>query len=271
MDTRMNILLSYAYQKDFPVSVINANAGSFNILLDSGAFTAYKSKREINFKEYCAFVKNPPFKIWRYFALDKIGDDLITKRNLDSMLSKGLNPVPVFQRGQSLDVLYRLQETFSLIGIGGLASARCDADAKSYLKFILERKDIDKKKLHILGLKNLDFLRLYRPYSADTSEVLRSFQFGEITYFNKATNSLGRIKRRDAMRHKYILSLANSHPNIFESLLTEDGWKSGSRPGNNAHFLASLVSLKQVTKDLQAIGCKLFLSYPNSVPLETLL
>ena len=264
-------MLSYAYRNEFPIQAINRNADKLCIMLDSGAFTVFRLKKEVAIEEYCAFLRNPPFPIFKYFALDRIGDNKTTERNLQIMLDKGLKPVPVFQRGQAIDILYKLLDKFPLVGIGGLAAGGGDADTKSYLKYVLERKDINKRQLHILGIRNLDFLRTYKPFSADTTEPLRASQFGEISFFDKSKNAISRVSRAKALRNKFVLSLANDHPELFANLMTKEGWQTGTRPINNSHFLASLIALKEAMDNLQRIGCKLFLPYLKAVPLEKIL
>src|SRR5512136_392524 len=181
----MNILLTFF---DGGTKRLTDSMGH-NILLDSGAFSAYKRKQNVDFKEYCAFVKDPPFEIERYFMLDVIGDPQSTIRNLQIMLDMGLNPIPVFQRGQPLDDLYRLLDQFDLVGIGGVAGTN---DRNAYLKYILQRKDIDKRKLHLLGVLNKDILKEYKPKSCDSTFIVDYGKFALITYFDERQHKVSR-------------------------------------------------------------------------------
>lgn len=206
-----------------------------NILLDSGAFSAYKRKEKVNFQEYCAFVKDPPFKVERYFMLDIIGDPIATERNLQIMLDKGLNPIPVFQRGQSLDKLYKLQEQFDLIGIGGVAGTN---NRDEYLKFILQRPDINKRKLHLLGVLDMDLLKQYKPRSCDSTFIVDSGKFALITYFNERENKVSRIGKQIVKNRRLMSKLPEE---IQFGLLDSKGWiHTWKDPLCNMHFKASL-------------------------------
>lgn len=232
-----------------------------NTLLDSGAYTAFKSKKEINLEDYCSFVKNPPFKLWRYFALDKIGDSKATDRNLQIMLDKGLKPIPVFQRGQPLDKLYELLGKFDLVGIGGVAGTN---DRNSYLKWILQRPDIDKQRLHLLGVLNIDIIKQYRPYSCDSSFLVFAPKFATITYYDPISNSLKRIGREIISNKKLMGALPTK---IQEGLMTADGWIHSTKLiANNAHLKASLFFAIKLAQYLENVNCKLFLIFPNTVP-----
>jgi hypothetical protein len=252
----MNHLISYAYLSAYKAHFAEIN--KLNILLDSGAFTAFKLNRDIDLQEYCAFVKNPPFKIWRYFSLDKIGDPEVTDRNLQIMLDKGLHPIPVYQRGQPIDKLYELIEKFNFVGIGGVAGTN---DRNAYLKWILERSDIDAQKLHLLGVMNLDILRQYRPYSCDSSFIVDSTKFGQIVYFDPIKNKIGKIGREIV---KNALLMKQLPVKIQEGLYTKDGWVHSYKAGGmyNYHLKASIIFADRLSQRLSTIGCKFFMIIP---------
>jgi hypothetical protein len=251
----MNHLISYAYLSSYIQYA--EQISKLDILLDSGAFTAFKLNKEINLEEYCSFLKDPPFKIWKYFALDKIGDDKVTNSNLQIMLDKGLHPVPVFQRGQSIDKLYELIDKFPLVGIGGVAGTN---DRNSYLKWILERKDINAQKLHLLGVMNLDILREYIPYSCDSSCVVDSTKFGNIVYFDPIKNKLCKAGRSIVKNNTIMRRLPEV---IQEGLFTQEGWvHSYKSDKNNYHLKASIIFVNQFSTRLRKIGCRFFMIIP---------
>jgi hypothetical protein len=253
----MNHLISYAYLNAYKAHFSDIN--KLNILLDSGAFTAFKLNREIDLEEYCAFVKNPPFKIWRYFSLDKIGDPKVTDRNLQIMLDKGLHPVPVYQRGQPIDKLHELLEKFDFVGIGGVAGTN---DRNAYLKWILERPDIDAQKLHLLGVMNLDILRKYRPYSCDSSFIVDSTKFGQIVFFDTTKNRIVKMGREIIKNTSLMQQLPEE---IQLGLCTKEGWVHSYKAGKafNCHLKASIIFADRLSQRLNAIGCKFFMIIPN--------
>ncbi len=89
------------------------------ILLDSGAFSAWKTGAVINLKEYCDFIEKHGKYFWGYVALDVIPGaylgrttqaqaDAAAKQSIDNyryMRKRGLKPIPVFHEGDPKWVL----------------------------------------------------------------------------------------------------------------------------------------------------------------------
>jgi hypothetical protein len=163
MSWKVSILISYvAWSKDIEEE-LRRREGQYNLYLDSGAFTAYKQGIEIDFDEYCAFVRSPPVHIDRYFMLDVIGDPVKTRRNLDKMWRKGVRPIPIFTRGQNINEFGGLYGISDLVALGGIAGTN---GAREYVKWIMPH--VGDRKVHWLGFSDLDFLKHYAPYACDT-------------------------------------------------------------------------------------------------------
>lgn len=65
------------------------------ILIDSGAYSAFNSGKVIAFEKYMEFIKvNKRFG--RYISLDVVNQPLRSYRNYLKMKKRGLNPIPVF-------------------------------------------------------------------------------------------------------------------------------------------------------------------------------
>lgn len=105
------------------------------LMLDSGAFSAWKRGVSINIEDYIAYIKRNKHLLHSYVNLDVIPGapgkpvtqaqvDAAAKashRNLTHMRKAGLNPMPVFHFGESFDWLHRLlDEGEEYIGLGGL-------------------------------------------------------------------------------------------------------------------------------------------------------
>ena len=65
---RLNTLIAYPYLKPDAVEMLRARADQVRFVLDSGAFTAWKSGNPIALDDYCRFIEGLPIKPWRYFA-----------------------------------------------------------------------------------------------------------------------------------------------------------------------------------------------------------
>lgn len=194
---RVPILISYAYwDKKTADSLLRWGADKFRLYLDSGAFTAHKQGKEIDFDEYCAFVKDPPVPIERYFMLDVIGDPDATKRNLDRMLKKRLNPVPVFTRGEEVKTLDDFYSVSDLVALGGVAGT---PGAESYVKWF-EEEVRDGRPVHWLGFAQRDFVLHFKPTSFDSTTWIAGCRYGFIQLFHDGWR---RVERKDILAGKF--------------------------------------------------------------------
>lgn len=98
IDTPFNILYSYAYYNPkFVERLVEAQSkGTINVMIDSGAFTAYNAvSKKITLADYCDFLKDIDPYIEKAVMLDVIGDAEASKRNYEKMVSCGLTPMYV--------------------------------------------------------------------------------------------------------------------------------------------------------------------------------
>lgn len=110
------IMLSYAEPPTENCWQIIKRYG-FEVLLDSGAFSAWKRGLNINLDDYMTYIKE--YGIHQYFNLDVVGDAEATTRNQSLMEAAGFHPIPVFHYGEPWPLLDQLVAKYSLIGLGG--------------------------------------------------------------------------------------------------------------------------------------------------------
>ena len=165
---------------DKVISILESNQDSIRFLLDSGAFTAWKANKEIKVEEYCDFIESLPFKPWRYFTLDVIGDAEGTEKNYQYMLDRGLKPVPIFTRGEDPAKIDMYYNTSDVVGIGGLVGTRGN---KGFVKSIMKR--VGDRKVHWLGFNAKEFLSYYKPYMCDSSSWLSAIRFASAQVYDK--------------------------------------------------------------------------------------
>lgn len=172
----LNILVSYPYFDAQVTAILDRvrAVGPVQLLVDSGAFTAWKSGKPIDLARYCAFLRGLPVAPWRYFTLDVIGDGPASMRNYETLLGRGFSPVPVFTRGEDVAMLDRYYETSDLVAIGGLVSRH--NQPKPYLKFL--QPHLAGRHYHALGFTALEWIKSLRPYSVDSSSWTRAGRFG---------------------------------------------------------------------------------------------
>ncbi len=175
------------------------NAGNkVNLMLDSGAYTAWTQRKPIDLKSYIAYIKRERKHIETYFNLDVIPGEPGQKRtadmveasakasydNLKTMTKAGLTPIPVFHLGEDFRWLERmLKDGYDYIGFGGPSWAQ-GYDLIPWLNRVFDRiTDKEGKpiiKAHGLGLASPDLMLAYPWYSCDAVSWALTAAFGSI-------------------------------------------------------------------------------------------
>jgi len=163
-EPRANILVAYPYWSAGSAKHVAAGGDRVRLVIDSGAFTAWKAGKPIALDDYCKFIEELSPTPWRYFTLDVVGDAKATLANYETMLKRGFEPVPIFTRGEDPSVLEDYYATSDLVGVGGLVGTR---NNKGFVNGIMKR--IGDRKVHWLGFTNIDYIKFYRPYMCDSS------------------------------------------------------------------------------------------------------
>jgi len=136
MTTPLNLLVAFPYMKPEVVEQIRKLRHA-RILVDSGAFTAWKAGKSVDLDEYCRFIEALGDLPWRYFMLDVVGDPAATMKNYEIMLNRGFNPIPIFTRGEDPSVLEDYYKTSDVVGVGGLVGTRGN---RGFVKGIMEKE-----------------------------------------------------------------------------------------------------------------------------------
>jgi hypothetical protein len=177
-EVRANLLIAFPYFSDEAAARLTAAQGKVRLLVESGAFTAWKAGKTIALDDYCRFLESLPFKPWRYFTLDVVGDPAGTLRNFEAMLKRGFKPVPIFTRGEDVGVLEEYYKHSDVVGVGGLVGTR---DNRGFINGIMKR--IGKRRVHWLGFTVFEYLKFYRPYMCDSSNWESGGRFGAIKLY----------------------------------------------------------------------------------------
>lgn len=213
---KVPILTSYAYWDNRCIPDFAEWEGRYRLLIDSGAFTAHTIGKQINFDEYCDFVKTPPVPLEGYFVLDVIGDPVATMKNYRKMLQRGLKPIPIFTRGADPVMADEYWESSKLIGLGGVAMG-----GEGYVKWFEERVRKGRN-VHWLGFGRRDMVLHYKPTSYDSSVWIGGCRFGYISLFHTAEKEL-KVQREDILAGKYVKDIEAMG---FDCTLlkSEDAW-----------------------------------------------
>ena len=88
------------------------------IMLDSGAWSAFTTGKNISLVDYISFIEVNKIYIDNYIALDVIGDSEMTYDYYRIMRKKGLNPIPVFHYGSDEKYLKLYSNDTNYIALG---------------------------------------------------------------------------------------------------------------------------------------------------------
>jgi hypothetical protein len=172
MSGKLNLLVAYPYMQG-QTQVLKENTDILRLLVDSGAFTAWKAGKQIELDDYCRFLESLAVEPWRYFTLDVVGDPEGTLNNYETLLKRGFKPVPIFTRGEDPSVLEDYYKTSDVVGIGGLVGT---SGNRGFVRGIM--RHIGKRKVHWLGFTAFEFVKVYRPYMCDSSSWTSGSRFG---------------------------------------------------------------------------------------------
>jgi hypothetical protein len=168
-----------------PIGQREAVLGSFpDVLLDSGAFTAFTLGKPIKLADYCAYLIEKQPK--HYFNLDVIGDHDATLANYKRMVDKGFNPIPVFGYGGDLKYLREYCAMTDYVALGGLVPVtRFKAKLARWLnhcwQFLSKQRQGDTLvRVHGLGVSSVWALERYPFYSVDSTTWLVGNKFKEL-------------------------------------------------------------------------------------------
>jgi len=196
MQPLVNILIAYPYFSDKVKTILEKATGKYHLIVDSGAFSAWNSGKEIKLDEYCKFLDTLP-KTMSYKAvqLDVIGDGEKSYTNLMKMREDGYDPIPVFTRGESLERLDELYSLTDYVMLGGVAKGGTN---KNYVKWFLENNK--NRKAHLLGFTRIPFILKYKPYSVDSSSWASAVRYGSMSVY-VGSGKMKRYKKQDFIEH----------------------------------------------------------------------
>jgi len=152
------------------------NWGSNNLILDSGAFSAFTLGKVINHDEYLSFLND--FKPEHAIQLDVIGDDNGTWKNW-LYAEKKYPTLPVIHYMSEAKHIKRILESDApYICLGGLVPySKQKKKLFDWLDYVYSFKKIRDKKVHCLGIMSEDTLSKYPFYSADSSSALNIVRY----------------------------------------------------------------------------------------------
>lgn len=255
MNSKLNILVAYPYMKKNLVEGLVKHGDRINFLLDSGAFTAWKSGKPIELNQYCDFLDSLPMKPWRYFALDVVGDPKATMSNYEKMLERGYKPMPVFTPSQDFADIDRYYQTSDLIGCGGLTD-KYGSDGIRYLTKVMNH--VKGRKIHLLGYTKPDYIKHFRPFSCDSSSWTRAQRYGLCDLYVGNGTYLSFTRRQAASHPKpHIIEAIKRLGFSLSDFMLEENWRKSR---NIARIASARSWTKYMIDAKKAINTNIFLA-----------
>lgn len=220
----INVLAArQAIEKPIQQALLRRFGPQVRLMIDSGAFTDYTTKREpMNVRAYAAWCRHIKKEVVDYVAeftgfvtLDVIGDAAQTRRNYEFLLDQDFEVLPVITVGASESDVQRFLDTSSLVCVGGLAGPGTERRRRPAIKR-LEEGVLRGKRKHWLGFGQHDFLYRYKPTQFDTSNYIATSSFGltDILHANGRIMQ-ARNPRRLSLRERRAVRALGFNPNLL--------------------------------------------------------
>lgn len=263
---KLNILVAFPYfSKKIYEKLMELDPSTFRLIVDSGAFTAWNTGKEISLDDYAKFLKSIPSH-WDYKAvqLDVYGDPEQTYINYIRMLDMGYTDImPVFTRGDSLERLEEFYTHTDYIMFGGIAIG---GQNTNYVKWFCEMNK--GRHAHWLGFVNMPFIKHYKPYSVDSSSIKSSARFGNLQIYagNGNLKSINKKEFFNAPSNNVIEMLKKHGLTLSEILLLQnnEAWRSNAKSfkyksqNGIASFITYLGHTKRAIEVEKNLGTKIY-------------
>lgn len=156
-----------------------------DVFLDSGAYGIHSgSAKTFPLSEYCDFIREHASGLSAYACLDVIGDWRQTFANLSGMRAAGLDPVPVFHRGEPLDVLHGMCRDAGYIALGGAGNLSLSAARKVLVPYLDSCWEVIGRhwpvRVHGFAMASQWILERYPFYSADSTAATKGAGMGKV-------------------------------------------------------------------------------------------
>lgn len=178
---RPRALISYAYLQGHPSL---DRYRSFDLVLDSGAFTAWSLGISIDMRRYADFIKREAENITHAVALDVIGDWKASARNYDrlrDLLDGAVEMLPIWHLGSPLSEMTRLCREYEYVAIGGAVPHA--KTPKRLMQHLLPAHKIARDagvRLHGLGITGRTAMHRLPWTSVDSSSWVSAHRFGAL-------------------------------------------------------------------------------------------
>ena len=162
-----SVLVSFHYRNTVKHVKARVHEGKWrpaNLLLDSGAYSAYNAGATIDIDALCAETKDPIYS--ESVGLDVIGSHEGSKKNAKYMKERGSPAMPVFHIGDPWELLDYYCQGWEKVGLSCLFGEKAKESLKFYDQCFAR---VWPHKFHSFGWTKRDMLLRYPFHSADSS------------------------------------------------------------------------------------------------------
>lgn len=182
-ETRPALLVSYVYLDGFDKHRPNLHFRDW--VMDSGAFSAWKSGKVIDVDRYTDVCKErleQDHQLTEVFSLDVIGDWRGGLANTERMWSRGVEAIPTYHVGEPWEVLTEMAASYPKLALGGMVGY---AKKKEWVEQCFAR--IWPKRIHGFGVMSEKIVMAFPFESVDASNwELGPTAFGRWSAFDGA-------------------------------------------------------------------------------------
>lgn len=217
-------LVSYAYSRR-KIELAGQHLTGGDLIVDSGAFSAYTKGRVIDLDAYADFclefaqAYESNLRSLRFISLDVIGDQRASERNWMRLRELGVNAMPVYTYGADLTALMDIARVSPYVALGGLVPHWQRRELlRAHLTACEDAVRFTKgTRFHLLGIGGEDLpLRFPSVASADSSGWTTPMRFA-------------------VRRGPYRQPGDTEHQTIMRALVSEAGKKRDMERKINAH------------------------------------
>jgi hypothetical protein len=261
-----NILVAYPYYSD-KVEALLSKTENLCFMLDSGAFTAFKSGNPIKFEDYQNFANGVKKRLntdsLLRIQLDVIGNHEATVKNWE----RDKSFTPVFTRGTPVEQIENFYKETNYILLGGVAFGE---NKDGYAKWFM--RQVNGRKCHLLGYVNMSSIINYKPTSVDSSSWTSSKRFGTMAVYNfrggfdmLSINNFVKKPKKEIMENLSKLGFSLSE---IKTLGLKASWRGGSPI--SAHITATSHVMRSIETE-KKVGTKIYLACANDIDVKLIL
>jgi hypothetical protein len=205
-----------------------------DILLDSGAWSAYTQNLTIDLDEYMQFIYDHKPLLTSYINLDVIDKGEASYQNWVTMRAEGLDPMPVWHVYTDERYLKRYMKKSEYVGIGDVAKMPTDQRTRTFDRLWpeLEKSGV---KFHGLGVTAPKLIAQYPWHSVDSTSWVKYGRYGIIIVPQKNRYDINplsifitqRTPHRKKLRGRHITELRPIERDRMIKYIESRGFKLG--------------------------------------------